>query len=171
MRPALGNLPFFKEDDPAGASHRGKAVRDDQGRFLPNESFDCLQEELLGLGVERAGRLVHNQNGSVLQNRPRNRQTLPLAGGEGSSSLTQYCLIALRQPDNEFFGSRGAGCRFDFRQSRAGTAISNIFRDRKREQKWLLQYQAHIAPQTLQSDIASIAAIDEHSALPRIEEP
>src|SRR5438477_8857459 len=63
MRAALHDPPFGEHDDEVRVLHRGEPVRDDEDRAVRHQSVDRLLDQPLGFGVERAGRLVENQDG------------------------------------------------------------------------------------------------------------
>ncbi|MNJ78216.1 hypothetical protein D3C77_759030 [compost metagenome] len=55
----------------------------------------------LGLGVQRRGGLIENQQRRVLQQRARDGQALPLTTREQHAVLSHFGVEALRQPVDE----------------------------------------------------------------------
>ena len=62
-------------------------MRDDERRAVPHQVRQRLLHQPLGFGVERRGRLVEDQDRRVLQERPRDRQPLPLAARQPLAAL------------------------------------------------------------------------------------
>ena len=60
MRTVFGNLAMAKHNDSIGAAHRREAMGDDESSAAFHQALECLQNESLGLRVQRAGRLVEN---------------------------------------------------------------------------------------------------------------
>ena len=64
-------------------------MRDEEDRAVLPPLRQVPEEPELRLGVERRGRLVQNQYGSVLQDCPRDRDPLPLTGRELGPPLAE----------------------------------------------------------------------------------
>src|SRR5215207_5103010 len=81
---------------------------------------------MLGLGVERAGRFIEDQNRCVLQECACDGETLSLATRQGHASLAEYGVKSKRKLCDEFIragGSRGSD-ELSFR--RVGSAVENV---------------------------------------------
>ena len=74
----FGDTSLLENDDAIGALNRRKTVRDDQHRATLHRSHQRLLDQTLGLIVERRGRFIEQQDGSVLEQRPRNCKALTL---------------------------------------------------------------------------------------------
>ena len=72
--------------------HRGQAVGDDQRRAVPGELRQRLLHQPLRFGIERARRLVEQQDRRVLEDGARQRQPLALAAGEPQAAVAdRWC--------------------------------------------------------------------------------
>jgi len=71
MRALLAYLAVVEDDDAVGALDGREAVRDDDGRAVEHDALDGLLDELLGLGVDGAGRLVEDQDRRIERERAR----------------------------------------------------------------------------------------------------
>ena len=69
--------------------------QEDQPARAPGRQV--LEHAPLGLGVERRGRLVEDQDRRVLQHRARDRDALALAGRELRAALAERRVVAVRQ--------------------------------------------------------------------------
>src|SRR5688572_17576258 len=90
------------DDDAIGMLHGGEAMRDDERRAAFLQRFERPLNDHLGRRVERAGRLVEEQDGAIGEQRARDRQALPLSAGERHAALAELRVDALRQPLDEF---------------------------------------------------------------------
>jgi hypothetical protein len=99
-----------------------------------------------GLGVERRGRLVENQDRRVLEQRAGNRQALALAAREQHAVLADLGVEALRQAVDELARVGGFG-GFSI-VARAGAsarlAVGDVAGDRVVEQRDLLGDQRDV---------------------------
>src|SRR6185436_8396575 len=91
----------LEHHDPVGGLHRGQAVRDGKRGAALRERFQPLLYQTLGSGIERAGGLVEQQDGTVGEQSARNRQPLLLPAGQGDAALAERRIEALRQPLDE----------------------------------------------------------------------
>src|SRR5262249_18426657 len=82
--PALG-----QHHDEMGVLHRGEPVRDHEHRAVRHQAVDRLLDQALRFGIERAGRLVEDEDGRIAQQRPRDRDALALPAAEPRVALAQ----------------------------------------------------------------------------------
>ncbi|MFO0671754.1 MAG: hypothetical protein U0235_19335 [Polyangiaceae bacterium] len=80
VRALLDELSFVHHEDAIGVDDGREAVRHDDARA--REGLQLLLHLELGVGVERARRLVEEQDGRVIDERAREREPLPLTAGE-----------------------------------------------------------------------------------------
>src|SRR5438034_10716367 len=128
-------------------------MSDEKGRAAFHQALQRLENQAFRLGVQRAGGLVQNQNRRVLQQRPRNRDALAFAAGQRRAALADDRIVALGQTRNELVHVGSAGGVFNFGTRGGRPAISNVFGNRQRKQKRLLQYNGDLVPQTPQLHI------------------
>ena len=93
----------------------------------------CLQrrrDPRLGGGVQRAGRLVQDQDRRVLQQRAGDRQALALAAGQRRAALADHRVVALRLAHDEVVRFGHAAGLFQLRLGRVGPADQQVVADR-----------------------------------------
>ena len=83
------------------AVHRGdrrQAVRDRHHRLAFHQPIEALLDRRLDFGVERAGRLVEQQDRRVLQHHARDRDALPLSARELHAALADVRVVRRAGP-------------------------------------------------------------------------
>ncbi len=63
----LHDAPVLEHDDAVRVADRREAVRDDERRPTAHQPLERFFDEVLALGVERARRLVEDQDARVLE--------------------------------------------------------------------------------------------------------
>src|SRR5205085_12011154 len=95
--------------------HRGgEPVRDNDRCAANRESTKPLEPISFGPGVERARRLVENDDWRAPQKRTRERDALPLADAQlpaAGKPMTEQCLFVLWQAGNDLVSAGCAKCR------------------------------------------------------------
>ena len=76
VRALLDDAAAAHDQNAVGIADGAQAVRDDKARAPAHEVIHRLLNELLGAGVDRAGRLVEDEDGGVRQHGARNGQQL-----------------------------------------------------------------------------------------------
>src|SRR5258705_8656707 len=79
MSARLHDLATGERDDARGAAHRRQAVRDDEGRSVDGEALERVEQGMLCCRIERAGRLVENEQRCILQESARDGEPLAFA--------------------------------------------------------------------------------------------
>src|SRR5208337_2325625 len=77
--PDRRDLAPFEHEDRVRIDQRGQSVRNDDHRPPVGDPADVFVDDRLAVRIERARRLVENQDFRVENERPRNRESLPLA--------------------------------------------------------------------------------------------
>ena len=113
VRAARDDAAVIHDDDTVGLLHGGQPVRDDDRRALRHELFERLLHEQLALRVERARRLVEQQDRRILENRARDRDALPLPARQPRAALAEERVVALRQRAQELVRFGGTRRGFD----------------------------------------------------------
>ena len=115
LRPAVRAYQrlILERHDPVGPPHRGQAVSDHERRPVAHQVRQRFLDQPFRLGVERRGGFIEDQDGRVFQERPRDRQALPLAAREALAALPYRALVAAWQRHDELVGVRGPCCVFD----------------------------------------------------------
>src|SRR3954470_18131779 len=83
----LDDAAGVDDDDQVGVDDGRQAMRDDEGGAAGAHGVQRLLDPGLRLRIERAGRLVEQQDRSVLEQGPGDCQALALAAGEGLAAL------------------------------------------------------------------------------------
>src|SRR5439155_3948282 len=90
----------IEDDDAIDARDGGQSMRDDERRRSIVERAQRFLHHRLELGVERAGRLIENQNVRPPQHGARDRNALPLAARQLHAAVADLGLEAVRQPSD-----------------------------------------------------------------------
>src|SRR5688572_31289374 len=101
-------------------------MRDDDGRAVAHQPLERLLYQSLALRIERARRLVEQQDRRVAQDRTRDRDPLTLTPGEPRAALAKERVVAVRKPSNELVGRGGDRGRLDLRVGGAWPAIADV---------------------------------------------
>ena len=118
----------------------------------------------LALGIERAGRLVEDQDARIVDQRARDREPLALAARQIGRAFLDVGLVAVRHPLDELLGAGEPRRAHRVGQREAGTAGDDVVADRAAEQEILLQHDAEALAQMAQIDLAQIRAVDLQEA-------
>ena len=148
-----------------------KPVCDDEGRPPGEEVVEVLLDRALGLGVERARRLVEQQHRRLRVDGARDRDALRLAAGEPQARLAHLRLVAEREPLDEAVGGRHAGGPAHARAVGAVVAERDVARDRVVEQVAVLKHEADLPAQRAVVERAQVDAVVVDRPLGRLEQP
>src|SRR5687768_8229427 len=129
-------------------------MRDHERRAAAHELTQAGQQRFFSLRVERGGGLVEDKNRCVLEKGARDRKPLPLSPGKIYAAFAEDSFVALGQLANKFMSLGEAGGFLDLGERRTGTAIADVFRDRRREEHWVLQHEADLPTQPSDAQVA-----------------
>jgi hypothetical protein len=87
MRAVLDDAAFLDRDDPVAVAHGGEPVRDDEHGAAMHDALHVLLDDALAFIIERAGRLVEDQDARIHDQRARDGDALALAAGEAGAAL------------------------------------------------------------------------------------
>ena len=110
---ALGRDPaVVQHHDPVGGGEQRGAACDQQRGSSPSglavpQRPDALRDGLLGHRVHRGGRVVQHQDRRPGQQRPGQREPLPLTPGQAGAALGDQPLEAVRVLRDDLVGGRG----------------------------------------------------------------
>ena len=135
-----------------------------------HELIQRVLHEAFALAVERARRLVEDQDGGVFQDGARDGDALTLAAGELDAAFAHERLVALREPVDEVVRVGLARGVDDFLAARAGAAIGNVFRDAAAEEEDFLRHDGHLSAQGAQGIFRRRTAVEQESARFRVIE-
>ena len=164
MAAALDDATAVEHDDLVGMDDGRQPVGDHQGGAAAAHLFQRALDLLLGARVERAGRLVEQQDMGVLQDGAGDRHALLLAARELQAALADRRLVALRQGHDEVMDARQPGRPLDILARAVGPAVADVVVDRVVEQHRVLRHHADRGPQAVLRHLTDILAIDPHAA-------
>ena len=121
-------------------------------------------DQRLALRVERAGRLVEDQDARIGDQRARDREPLALAAGEVGRAFLDEGLVAIRHAFDELLGARESGGPHRVLEREARPAGDEVVADRAAEQEVVLQDDAEALPQVPEVDLPQIRAVDLEEA-------
>ena len=107
VRALLDDLAVLEHDDQVGVADRREAVRDDERGPAVQEAAERALDLALGADVDRARRLVEDQDPRVGEQRARERDELALAEREPRAALAELRLVAVLEPLDELVGADG----------------------------------------------------------------
>jgi hypothetical protein len=156
MMPALDDAPGLQHDDLVGVDDGRKAVGDGQHGPVAAEGAQFFLNGALGLGVERGGGLVEDQDRRVLEDGAGDGDALLLAAGELEAALADHRVIAARQGGDEVVDAGGAGGGLDLAACGAVAPIGDVVADGVVEQHRVLGHHADGGAQRVLVDIADV---------------
>src|SRR5512134_1668013 len=111
MGPGLNNSPFFQDDNLIRSKDGIQAVGNgDDGASL-HEAAGGVLEQGFGFRIETGGRLVQDQNGSILQKSTGKSKSLCLPAAETRSAFANHSRVFLGQRLDKFMQVRSLrGC-------------------------------------------------------------
>ena len=121
----------------------------------------------LGLGVERRGRLVQDQDRRVLEEHAGDGQALLLPAGEFHAALADDRVEPVRQLGDHRRPAGPARRLLDLRLGGFEPAVGDVLADRAAEEEDILLHDADLAPQRGQRHVADVDAVDGDA--PRVD--
>ena len=127
-----------EDHDRVGVQHRRQPVRDDDRRGPLHDLLDRLAHQALRLAVERARRLVEDEDGRAADHRPRDGDPLALAAGQADAALAHHRVVAVRDLHDEVVRVGHAGGPHDLGLGHVVATVGDVVADRRVEQQRLL---------------------------------
>ncbi len=144
--PDLGDSSILENHNPVRVNDRGEPMPDDDHRPALCKLAQGVLDERFGLRVDVRCRLIENEDARILQEDACNRDPLPLAYGEGDSTLANLRVIPLRQAHDEIVGICGLRRSHDVLLGSVYVAVQDILSNRSGEEDRLLQDEADFLP-------------------------
>lgn len=94
MVPGLQHPALVKNDDAVSVTHGREAVRNDQCRAPKGQLIEGALDLALVGSVDAGGGFVQHEDGSVLEQRPGDRDALTFPAGQLQPALTDNCLVS-----------------------------------------------------------------------------
>jgi hypothetical protein len=145
-RPAFDNASLLEHQDTAGIAYGRQPVRDDEGGSSFHRFIERLRDALFGHWIERAGRLVEDENRRVFEECARHCKPLAFAAGQQAPAFADARLETVRLVFDEVECLRAGRGFTQLRLGGVGFADAQVFGDGAVEQKRLLKNHADIAP-------------------------
>ena len=140
---ARGDHPAtIEQDHPAGERDRREPVRDDEGRPVLEQCVERGVDLLLDMDVDRAGRVVEDEDRGIEQEGPRDRDPLSLAARQRVAALTHDRCVPVGEPHDEPVRVRCACSGLDLLVRCARLAVGDVVPARDREQERLVLHDA-----------------------------
>ena len=95
-----------EDDHPVALPQRAQPVGDDQRRASLHGPLHRFQDFVLGVRIDRGGRIIEQENRRIEEHRPGDRQPLPLPAGQIETSLAEDRFVAAGQLFDEFVRRR-----------------------------------------------------------------
>ena len=165
MGAVFHDAAMVDRDDPVGAAHGGKPVGNDEDGAPGDDAPHIGLDHLFAFVIQRAGRLVKDQDARIGDQGAGDRDALALAAGERGAALADLGVVAIGQPGDEFMRAREFRRLDDLlhRQRRVGEA--DIVAHRAVEQHVVLQHDADLPAQPGRIHQCDVDPVDEHLAL------
>ena len=170
VRSGVDHRTRIDDDDAIRESQRGPAVRDEDRRAPAGDAAQGRVDLLFDPSVDRRRCVVEQQDAGIGEQRPRERDALPLTTRQRQALFADHGVVAVRQAHDEVVGLRGAGRRLHVCRGRVVAAERNVRRDRVGEQERVLEHHADVAAQGLEGDATNIAAVDGNAAVVHVVE-
>ena len=106
MVAALDDAAAVEHQDLVGVDHGRQAVGDDQGGALGRDLVEARLDLALGLGVERRGGLVEDQDARLLEDDAGDGDALLLAARQLEPALADHAVVAVGQRRDEIVDAR-----------------------------------------------------------------
>ena len=171
MRSLRRDPAVLQDQDARGAADGRQPVGDDDRRPARPSPAQGVEHRRLGDRVHGGGRLVENQDRRVLQQRPREAETLPLAAGEGGSRLVDRGAVAPRQAGDGVMDLRVARRPLDLRVRGVEPPVADVVGDRAGEEQRVLGHQGDPLAQRAETVGGGVAPVEQHAPGRRREEP
>ena len=153
------------------AHDRREPVRDDDRRAVGEQRLQPHLHERLPRDVQRAGRLVQDQQRRVGQERARERHQLALPGRQPDAALVGLGVVPVGHPRDEVVHADRARGRLDLLGRRSGLAERDVGTERAGEQVRLLRDHHDGPPQVDRVDLAHVEPVQADGALADVVEP
>src|ERR1700722_2111393 len=164
MAPVLDQAAALDGDDAIGKPQRRQPMGNDKHRPAAGDLGHVLLNDPLTLVVERARRLVEDQDARIGNQRAGDGEALTLACGQAAAAIAHDRVVAFGQFENEVVGPRKLRRSNDTLDRQRGIGQRNVVPDRAVEQHVFLKHDTDLATQPGRIDLREIDAVDQHTA-------
>eukprot|EP00754_Rhynchopus_humris_P026595 Rhum_TRINITY_DN15029_c3_g1::Rhum_TRINITY_DN15029_c3_g1_i1::g.135270::m.135270 len=173
VRPLLDEAALAQHRDRLRVPDRAQLVRDCDRRHRPLRDH-VVQRTLhlaLALVVQRARRLVEQQDARLPQDGACDRHTLLLPTRQTAALRAHLRVVALRQVLDHTVDVRQLRSLVHLRHRRVGLAQADVLQHRHPEQRGLLRHHTHLRPPPLQVHVRQVHTVHVDLARCQLVEP
>ena len=161
---ALDDEAAFDDEDLVGAADGGEAVGDDEGGAADHELVEAGLNHGLGLGIERAGGFVEDEDAGLGEQGAGDGEALALAAGELDATLADDGVVGLREAQGELVDAgRGAGAD-ELVFGGIGAGEEDVLTDGAVEEEGVLKDDAELGAIAVEVDCGEVFAVDGDTA-------
>ena len=171
MRSRSRQTPVIENEDPVRRADARSSLRNDEDGHAAFQRVHRLAELQVRREIQRAGRIVHDENLRLLHQCAGDGQPLPLSAGEIASVLLDGRVEAAGFAVDHLGGLRGFRRRHQLLVRGVLIAPAEIVADRSLEQDCLLRHDADPAGEDPVGISGNRTAVDLHRSLRRVVEP
>ena len=146
MRSLLEDLAVAQHEDDVGVRHVLQPVGDAEDGLPPPEAVERGVHLGGRGGVERGRRLVEDEDGGILDDRPGDGDLLALAAREADASLRDDRVVAVREAQDELVDVGRARRGLHLVDGGVGLPVGDVLADGGAEQDRLLEDDADLLP-------------------------
>src|SRR5690606_15414796 len=160
VRAALDDPAVLHDEDRVRVTDRREAVGDhERGAALAQRGHRMLDEHL-GARVDRARRLVEDEDRGVGEEGSRDRQQLLLPRRDVRVVVVEHRVVALGQGPYEAVDIGRLGSRDDLRTACVVDPVGDVLGDRPAHEPRVLQDHAHLRAQLVARELARVDAVE-----------
>lgn len=163
MRSLLDHLSTNKHANHIRFLNRTQPMRNRNGSPSLRSLIQCGLYNLLALAVQRASRLIEQQNLRIPNQRASNRNTLLLTTGEESALGATKCVEAFREREDKVLNVGGFACgvQVGFGDVGVRAAEEDVFADRALVESRFLGDERNVGAVLVEVERGDFAAVDK----------
>ncbi len=158
-------------EDHVGAADRRQPVGDHETRPIRPQRVHGFLDEHLGAGVDRAGRLVEDQDRRIAEERPGDRHQLLLAGRDVAALVVDDRVVPVGEGAHESIHVRDPGGLVDLLVGGIRIAVPQVVADRAAEQPGVLQHHADVGAELVAREAGDVTPVEGDPTRVELVEP
>lgn len=160
MITALDDLSVLQNHNGVGVPHSGETVGDHEGCPLCHQRIHALLDMLFRSRIDRARRLIEDQDRRHGYRRSRDIKKLSLALTQVRAIALQNRVIALWKTHDKGMGRCHLRRLNNFLVGGIKPSVPDVFHNRSRKQMRILKHHGNVAAQVVPLNMADINAVD-----------
>src|SRR5215471_373969 len=164
MGPFLYNPSAFDRDDAVGAAHGREPMCDHHHSASFGDPPHVVLDDVFALVIERARRLVEDQDARIHDQSSCYGDTLPLPTRKARAALPDHRVVAIGQLENEFMGTGQLRRGDDPMHGQGWIGKGDVVPDGTIEQDVFLKHDPDLPAQPGDVDHPEINAVHKHTA-------